>query len=80
MELVGTSDATMILLMKRLIWLWDEMSVWRHLERDVRDPSWSLGCALTVNPNFTSSSPLVITLEEEEEKGQKDEDQDVGNE
>ena len=33
------------------------------------DPSWSLGCALTVNPNFTSSSPLVVTLEEEEGKG-----------
>ena len=31
----------------------------------MREPSWSLGCALTVNPNFTSSSPLVIVFEEE---------------
>ena len=75
-----------ILLMKLVVWLWAEMSVWRHLEREVSDPSWSLGCALTVNPNFTSSSPLVVTLEEEEEKGQeqkrreKNEDQDAGNE
>ena len=37
-------------------------SIYYDLDRDVREPSWSLGWALTVKPSFTSSSPLTIMI------------------